>query len=625
MRDQYQSDAIPQAPRSHAPAFSGASPRPSRAPSEASATDRTAPSAESTPPQIHPASITRTSSQVKSNKLRMLIYGTGIKNLSNYHKTKDNSFSDLRCRGVSHFHSHTRPSLPPFRLCVAILHKINRKPGKIERLVSHRKQRTGAQINRKLSQGPLLPFFLFYFPCSAILSHGFLSQTTLRLEILNLIFLLNLLFSNRNSGLLEFSVSHRKQRIIQILIATRTAVHLSSFGADSAPRSRETRPQDRPVRSSSTSSTSSTSAPSSTSLILKLVAALAIAFLSPSARAWQAAEPPAAVQPLPSQETPSLRPPTATAPSPELEAARSLLQQGNINEADAATRDFLQKHADSADAHFFLGYILFREIQSHGTNESTLNYPASAPEAKFREEKAIASLAEYTSGAKHQVPSAADLNVVAFDYVLLADYPDADKWMTRSVEKNPNDSEARYALGRIKYAENRFDEAIQSFEQCLRLDPKSVKAEDNLGLSYEGLGQKDAAVAAYKQAIEWQSDASLNQGSPKDDPFINMGSLLLDEDRATDALPYLRQAAAMAPQDAKAHERLGKAYTHLNQLPQAQAELEKAVSLAPDVASLHFMLGQVYRKEGLAEKAKVELKRTEELNGTHSSDKAPAP
>jgi tetratricopeptide (TPR) repeat protein len=555
----------------------------------------------------------------------MSIYGTGIKNLSNYHKTKDSSFSDLRCRGVLHFHFHTRPSLPPFRLCVAILHKINRKPGKIERLVSHRKQRTGAQINRKLSQGPLLPFFLFYFPCSAILSHSFLSQATLRLEILNfiyLLFLLNLLFSNRNTSLLEFSVSHRKQRTIKILIATRTVCLVSSLGADPARRSHKTRPQDRPVSSSSTSSTSS---PSSASLILKLAAALAIAFLSPSARAWQAAEPPAAVQPLPSQETPSLRPPTAAAPSPELEAARSLLQQGKINEADAATREFLQKHADSAEAHFFLGYILFREIQSHGTNESTLNYPASGPEAKFREEKAIASLAEYTSGAKHQVPSAADLNVVAFDYVLLADYPDADKWMTRSVEKNPNDSETRYALGRIKYAENRFDEAIQSFEQCLRLDPKSVKAEDNLGLSYEGLGHKDAAAAAYKQAIKWQSNASLNQGSPKDDPFINMGSLLLDEDRATDALPYLQQAAAMAPQDAKAHERLGKAYTHLNQLPQAQAELEKAVSLAPDVASLHFMLGQVYRREGLMEKAKVELKRTEELNGTHSSDKAPAP
>jgi tetratricopeptide (TPR) repeat protein len=372
------------------------------------------------------------------------------------------------------------------------------------------------------------------------------------------------------------------------------------------------------------------------------IAALSIAFLSPGARAWQASQPPpAAIQPTPPREAPAARPPEASLQSPELDAARSLLQQGKIDEADVATREFLQKNPDSGDAHFFLGYILFREIQSHGTNESTLNYPASGSELKFREEKAKASLAEYTEGARHQIPSAADLNVVAFDYVLLADYPDADKWMTRSVERNPNDSEARYTLGRIKYAENRFDEAIQAFQQCLTLDPKSAKAEDNLGLSYEGLGKKDDAIAAYKQAIEWQAQGTQKRGSQElssqehsaqghapektDEPFIDLGSLLLDEDRAADALPYLQQAAAMAPQDAKSHERLGKAYSHLNQLPQAQSELEKAVALAPDVASLHFMLGQVYRKEGLMDKAKIELKRTEELNGTHSSDKTPGP
>src|ERR1700683_3386232 len=48
--------------------------------------------------------------------------------------------------------------------------KINRKPELIEPPISYRKQRAGTQINRKLSQGPRLPFFLSYFPCSVILS-----------------------------------------------------------------------------------------------------------------------------------------------------------------------------------------------------------------------------------------------------------------------------------------------------------------------------------------------------------------------------------------------------------------------------------------------------------------------
>src|ERR1700683_3013929 len=56
------------------------------------------------------------------------------------------------------FAFHALHHLPPFRLCIANLQKINRHTGKIEHLVSHRKQRTGTQINRKLSEGPRFPF-----------------------------------------------------------------------------------------------------------------------------------------------------------------------------------------------------------------------------------------------------------------------------------------------------------------------------------------------------------------------------------------------------------------------------------------------------------------------------------
>jgi cytochrome c-type biogenesis protein CcmH/NrfG len=49
-------------------------------------------------------------------------------------------------------------------------------------------------------------------------------------------------------------------------------------------------------------------------------------------------------------------------------------------------------------------------------------------------------------------PSAADL------------YPDADKWLTKMLEWAPNDSEGWYYLGRTKYNENRFAEAIRAFQ-----------------------------------------------------------------------------------------------------------------------------------------------------------------
>src|SRR6266704_1404981 len=188
---------------------------------------------------------------------------------------------------------------------------------------------------------------------------------------------------------------------------------------------------------------------------------------------------------------------------PILAEARSLADKGMASEAERRVRQYLAVHPDSANAHFLLGHILFREIQSEARLESQLALQVQAPmggakvlgrnssDAKDRDEKAKASLAEFTAGAKYSAPIAADLKVVAFDYVLLGDYLDADKWLTKMLEWTPDDAQGWYYLGRTKYNENRFAEAISAFEQCLKLDPRNLRAEDNLGLSYAGLGRNE--------------------------------------------------------------------------------------------------------------------------------------
>jgi tetratricopeptide (TPR) repeat protein len=325
------------------------------------------------------------------------------------------------------------------------------------------------------------------------------------------------------------------------------------------------------------------------------------------------------------QTPPTLRQPPSQQPppdskgrqeAPELQQARSLAQSGDAAQAETIARRFLQAHADSAEAHFLLGYILFRQIQTQAGAKSAMRYDVDASLAHFNDAHARSSLAEFTEGAKYAKPSAFDLKIVAYDYVLLDDDADADKWMTRSLEWNPTDADGWYSLGRIKYTENRFEEAIHAFGECLKLDPKNSKAEDNLGLSYYGLGRAADAETAYKTAIGWQT----NIGDKDPEPFIDLGTLYLEQNRPNDALPLLRQGTQIAPDDAKVHEKLGKTYSILEKLPEAQIELEKAVALAPEVASVHYMLGQVYRKEGMMDKAKAEFARTSALNGAHSSD-----
>jgi tetratricopeptide (TPR) repeat protein len=280
-----------------------------------------------------------------------------------------------------------------------------------------------------------------------------------------------------------------------------------------------------------------------------------------------------------------------SSPDTPLAEARSLLDLGKLDEAGQVTRRYLELHKSSAEGHYLLGYILFKKQD-----------PKS-------------SLAEYTEAARYRTPGPADLEAVAGDYVLLKDYPDADKWFSKAVEWNPKDSLGWYYLGRTKYNENRFEEAVSAFEQCLKLDPRNVKAEDNLGLSFEGLNELAKAIAAYRTAIEWQKDAADKNAGP----VFDLGSLLVDDNRPSDALPYLLEAERLSPEDYRVHRQLGKAYTHLNQLEQAGKELERAVQLAPQDASVHFMLSQVYRKRGLMDKARIETQRYTALAGARSS------
>jgi tetratricopeptide (TPR) repeat protein len=286
----------------------------------------------------------------------------------------------------------------------------------------------------------------------------------------------------------------------------------------------------------------------------------------------------------------------AQSPSDPLAAARSLAEQGKLSESEDAIRDYLRDNPDSAEAHFLLGYVLFRE------------------------KKARESLAEFTSGAKFRRPGPEELKTVASDYVLLGDLVDADKWFSQVVAETPDDANAHYLLGRTRFNENDYRGAIASFERALVLRPKYLEAENNIGLAWRELNDLEKAQAAFQTAIEWQGVAPTDA-----QPFLNLGKLLADQHQPERAITSLQRAAELAPNNPTIHEELSHVYTAQADLPKAQAELEKAIALAPDVSSLHYQLGQLYRKQGLAEQAKKEFELTARLSGSHSSEKTPNP
>ena len=279
-----------------------------------------------------------------------------------------------------------------------------------------------------------------------------------------------------------------------------------------------------------------------------------------------------------------------------LATARKLVMGGNLAESENLLRGFIAKNPSSADAYFLLGYVYFRE------------------------QKARESLAEFTAGARYRTPAADDLKVVASDYVLLGDFPDAQKWFTKVTQEKPGDAVAWYLLGRTQYNEDQFVDAIASFNKSLQLRPNNIEAENNLGLAWQGLNKSDNAKAAYQQAITWQGDHPIDP-----QPYLNLGILFSDQGQPEKAIPLLRQAAGLAPKNPKVHEEFARALEADKRLPEAQHQLEEAVTLAPEASGPHFKLGRLYQREGLHTLAQQQFAICQKLYGSRSSTDTPNP
>jgi tetratricopeptide (TPR) repeat protein len=293
----------------------------------------------------------------------------------------------------------------------------------------------------------------------------------------------------------------------------------------------------------------------------------------------------------------SMPAPNTSVSSARLSQDQQLIAAGKYSLAEDDLRKLLQADRASAEAHFLLGYVLYRE------------------------QRPKQSLAEYTAGARIQKPGANDLAAVAMDYILLQDYADADKWLTLAVTWDPGNFLYIYYLGRTKYNEGRNHEAVSIFKKALTIHPGSIRAEYNLGLSYAALNQEDKAISAYKTAIAWESAT----GHHDPQPYFDLGHILLDRGEYQQARDNLEKAVAMDPSNPRFHQFLGEAYEFLGQLQPAGVQLKDAVDLSPNVSALHFQLGRIYQKQGLTAEARKEFARCSALQGTHSTDMSQTP
>ena len=315
-----------------------------------------------------------------------------------------------------------------------------------------------------------------------------------------------------------------------------------------------------------------------------------------------------------------------------LDQARQAIDRKDYQAAIAPLQKIIAAQDDFAYAHFQLAYVytaLQRPRDARVEYEKVIALDPKMPEARL------------------------NLGILLLDQDPAAAIPHLQK----AVELLPSQSRPRFLLGVAQERSGNLAAAAQSFEGALRLDPKDTETTLHLAELYMKLNRPADAELQFRSALEADSnslpallglaeslqaqkkpeaaDAYTNYLKLKPDDSAARARLVhllianqkydaalayLDREEAgkppsldhlklradvqigqkkwTDAIATLKQALAIAPDDAQLHAGLGRIYMQTRDFPLAESELKSAIQFDRDNRAYWKELGSVYYLSG---------------------------
>jgi tetratricopeptide (TPR) repeat protein len=184
-----------------------------------------------------------------------------------------------------------------------------------------------------------------------------------------------------------------------------------------------------------------------------------------------------------------------------------------------------------------------------------------------------------------------------------------------AIQLDPDNATAHYFLSRLLYTDNRFDEAIEEGNKTVALAPTFVRAYENLGLCYEGKRMLADAERNYRKAIELESTSD----NKTEWPMLDLASMLVHENRQTEAKPLLTQALDINPDNTAALVQMGSLLEDAGELKGALDEFRLAIksdarNQQPGLGAAYYKAARLCKKLGYTDEANEYFKKFNDLH-----------
>jgi tetratricopeptide (TPR) repeat protein len=153
----------------------------------------------------------------------------------------------------------------------------------------------------------------------------------------------------------------------------------------------------------------------------------------------------------------------------------------------------------------------------------------------------------------------------------LARTPEAISEFEAALKIAPREPEVNFGLGYLHWKLSQFDEATKYFNAELAIDPNHPQALAYLADIAFKNNESEKALPLLQKVVKQRNDIRI--------AYVDLGAILTQQKRYTEALAALKRAVKLDPSQPDAHFRLGKLHQTMGNMTAAEQEFAKVREL----------------------------------------------